>query len=86
MNGRAELLVRLLDERYGLELCESVAREDISNRIDRVAELMGVSRRAAKFHLTDDVICEMADQIGREVGRRQAKPARRPRRHLGVVE
>jgi hypothetical protein len=30
MNEKAELLVRLLDERYGLTITEDVAREDIS--------------------------------------------------------
>ena len=85
MNERAELLVRLLDERHGLEVSEAVAREDISNHVDHVAAMMRIGRRAAKVYVTDDTISGMADRIGREVERQLAKQALGPQRHLGIV-
>jgi hypothetical protein len=63
MNDRAELLVRLLQERYGLQISEAVARETISEHVDHVAKLMRIGRRAAKFYVTDDVISGMTDRI-----------------------
>lgn len=86
MNERARLLVRLLNERYGLELGEDVAREDISDHVDYVAEMMRIGRQAAKAYVTDDVISRMADRIGEEVERHlteQQAPAQQ--RHLRVV-
>jgi hypothetical protein len=53
-NEKAELLVRLLDERYGLTITEDVAREDISDQVHRVATMMRVGRQAAKFYVTDE--------------------------------
>jgi len=87
MNERAGLLVRLLDEWYGLKLSEDVAREDISSHVDYVAEVMRVGRQAAKFYVTDDVIRKMADRIAREVSRLQVKQVLEPRSgsHLRIV-
>ena len=85
MNERAQLLVRLLDERYGLTITEDVAREDISNHVDHVAALMRIGRQAAKWHVTEDVISKMADRIGRAVNRQLTKETLGPPRHLGVV-
>lgn len=85
MNDRAQLLVRLLAERFGLELSEDVAREDISNHVDNVAAKMRVGRQAAKWYVTDDVISDMANRIGREVNRQITKEALEPPRHLGIV-
>jgi len=56
MNEKAQLLVRLLDKRYGLTITEDVAREDISDHVDRVATMMRVGQQAAKFYVTDEVI------------------------------
>jgi hypothetical protein len=50
------LLVRLLDERYGLAITEDVAREDSSNHVDQVASMMRVGRQAAKYFVTDGVV------------------------------
>jgi hypothetical protein len=63
MNQKAQLLVRLLSERYGLAITEVVAREDISNHVDDVAERMRVGRQAAKYYVTDDVIEDFAAHI-----------------------
>jgi hypothetical protein len=68
MNEKAELLVKLLDERYGLAITEDVAREDLSNHVDLVASRMGISRQTAKYHVTDDVIEGFAAHIATAVG------------------
>lgn len=68
MNEKAELLVRLLEERYGLAITEEVAREDISNHVDRVASMMRIGRQAAKYYVTDDVIEGFAAHIAAAVG------------------
>ena len=47
------------------------ARKDISDHLDRVATLMWISRQAAKFYVTDDVIGDMADRIARAVQQHQ---------------
>ena len=47
------------------------ARQDISDHLDRVATLMWISRQAAKFYVTDDVIGDMADRIARAVQQHQ---------------
>lgn len=68
MNEKTELLVRLLDERYGLVITEDVAREDISNHVDQVASMMRVGRQAAKYYVTDEVIAGFAAHIATAVG------------------
>lgn len=68
MNEKAQLLVRLLDKRYGLTITEDVAREDISDHVDRVATVMRVGRQAAKFYVTDEVIVGFAAHIATAVG------------------
>ncbi len=83
MNDRAELLVRLLRERHGLQLSEDTAREDISNHVDLVAELMRVGRQAAKAYVTDDVISQMVDRIAAAV-QQHLEQGGRP--NLRVVE
>lgn len=86
MNERAALLVRLLDERYGLELGEDIAREDISDHVDHVAKMMRIGRQAAKYYVTEDTISQMADRIGEEVERHLAEQqALTQPRHLSVV-
>ncbi|MCV7023621.1 hypothetical protein H7I77_09705 [Mycolicibacterium novocastrense] len=72
MNDRAELLVRLLQQRYGLVVDEGTARQDISDHVDHVATVMRVGRQAAKFYVTDEVIEAMAQRIAEEVARHQA--------------
>ena len=88
MNERAQLLVRLLDERYGLRITEDVARDDISDHVDHVAEMMRVGRQAAKVYVTEDVIGDMADRIARLVEQERAREALGPRdrSHLRIVE
>ncbi|QDK01140.1 hypothetical protein I5J50_gp35 [Mycobacterium phage Purky] len=83
MNDRAGLLVRLLQERHGLQLTESAARDTISDHVDRVAEVMRIGRQSAKPYVTDSVIGEMADRIAAAV---QAHRDRGGRPHLRVVE
>lgn len=85
MNERAQLLVTLLDERYGLVITEDVARDDISDHVDYVATMMRVGRQAAKFYVTEDTISDMADRIAREVARQQTKEALQPPRHLKLT-
>lgn len=85
MNERAQLLVRLLDERFAMTVSEDTAREDISNHVDHVAERMRIGRQAAKYYVTEEAISDMADRIGREVNRQLTKRSLGPQRHLGVV-
>lgn len=63
MNRKSQLLVRLLDSRYGLAITEDVAREDISNHVGLVAITMRIGRQAAKYYVTDDVIAGLAAHI-----------------------
>ncbi|CAN5148273.1 hypothetical protein BH11ACT6_BH11ACT6_35080 [soil metagenome] len=74
MDERAQFLVKLLSDRHGLTITEDVAREDISNHVDLVAERMRIGRQAAKVYVTDDVIEELANRIGTYVRREQARP------------
>lgn len=83
MNERAELLVRLLSERHGMTITEDVARDDISGHVDRVAMMMRIGRRAAKFYVTEDVISDMADRIARYVSQHGAREVPAP--HLRIV-
>lgn len=83
MNDRAGLLVRLLRERHGLQLSEATAREEISNHVDLVADLMRIGRQAAKVYVTDDTISDMVDKIAAAV---QAHLAQGGRPNLRVVE
>jgi hypothetical protein len=48
INEKTELLVRLLEERYGLAITEDVARQDISNHVDQVP---GPAARFARLSL-----------------------------------
>lgn len=87
MNERAELLVQLLQERYGLQITETIARETVSDQVDLVAELMRIGRQAAKVYVTDDKISEIADRIGTAVLEHRAhggpaKPAGRRVTHF----
>ncbi|MBY0291077.1 MAG: hypothetical protein K2X52_28640 [Mycobacteriaceae bacterium] len=68
INEKTQLLVRLLDERYGLAITEDVAREDISNHVDQVASMMRIGRQAAKYYVTDEVIAGFAAHIATAVG------------------
>lgn len=83
MNERAELLVQLLQDRYGLQITEAIARETISDQVDLVADLMRIGRQAAKMYVTDDKISEIADRIGTAVLEHQAQGGRP---NLRVVE
>jgi hypothetical protein len=69
MNQRASQLVRLLDERHGHTITEDTAREDISNQVDLVAELMRIGRQAAKYYVTEDYIAGFADHIAAVIDR-----------------
>ena len=71
LNARAALLVGLLNDRHGMVIDEDIARHDISDHLDYVAEMMRVGRQAAKFYLTDDVITGLADHIAEEVQQRR---------------
>ncbi|WP_231750856.1 hypothetical protein [Mycobacterium sp. NAZ190054] len=77
----------MLDERYGLTITEDAGREDISNHVDHVAAMMRIGRQAAKRYVTDDVISDMADRIGRHVSRVLTREALQPGRdsHLRIV-
>lgn len=83
LNERAVLLVRLLAER-GYEVSEDIAREDISDHLDLVAERMRIGRQAAKVYVTDETIEGMAERIARYVEQQRAKQVLNPR-HLRVV-
>ncbi|OFB42611.1 hypothetical protein BA059_05055 [Mycolicibacterium sp. (ex Dasyatis americana)] len=72
MNGRATLLVDILRDRHGLELTEDSARQDISDHLDHMAELMGIDRHAAQRYITDEVIAGHADRIAAAVEEHRA--------------
>ena len=69
------MLVRLLDEKHGMQIEEDTARYDVSNHLDLVAERMRIGRQAAKVYVTDDVIEGLADHIARAVNRQRIKNA-----------
>jgi hypothetical protein len=46
-----------------MTLPEEVARQVISDHLDGTATLMRIGRQAAKYYVTDDVICKIADQL-----------------------
>lgn len=84
LNDRATLLVALLRDRHGLTVSEDVARHDISDHLDYVAEIMRIGRHAAKMYVTDDVIGDMADRIATAVRQHPVSqhpplPAHQPR-------
>lgn len=85
MNERADLLVTLLEERFGLQLGEQAARDTISDHVDRVAEAMRIGRQAAKMYVTEETVSKIADQIGHEVNRRLTREALGPQRRLRSV-
>jgi hypothetical protein len=84
MHQKAQLLVRFLEERYGLAITDDVAREDIANHVDRVASMMRIGRQAAKYYVTDDVIEGFAAHIVAAVGANNVVDldARRSRRRF----
>lgn len=74
LDERAELLIRLLFERHGLQMPDdgiAAVRDDISDHLNEVAALMRIGRQAAKMYVTDDVIGDMADRIAAAVRERQ---------------
>ncbi len=73
IDEKARLLVRLLDERHGLQIDEDCARDDISDHVDLVSERMRIGRQAAKVHVTDEVIEDLAARVGRTVNRHLTK-------------
>lgn len=86
INEQAQLLVALLDERYGFVLSEDDARVEVSDHVDHVGALMGVGRAAAKFYVTAETISELSDRIGREIRRKQDQQAHpSAARHLKLV-
>lgn len=77
------MLIRLLQERHGLQLTESAARDTISDHVDQVAEVMRIGRQSAKPYVTDEVIGNMADRIAAAV-REHVAASGRP--NLRIVE
>lgn len=73
----------LLDERHGLSLDEAPARDTISDHVDHIANVMRISRQAAKMYVTPEVISDMADRIAAAVAehRERAGPPK-----LRIVE
>lgn len=67
LDERAELLVQYLGERHGLTLSIEIAREDISNHLDFVAERMRIRRQSAKSYVTEDSVRGLADHIANVV-------------------
>lgn len=84
MNDRAQLLVQLLKERYDMVIDEAMAREDISDQVDHVAEGMRIGRQAAKVYITEEWISRFADRIANEVHHRSHPEGGRPQ--LRIVE
>lgn len=62
LNDRAAVLLARLRE-YDLNMPEATAREVISKHLDTTAQMMRISRQAAKFYVSDDVVTKMADRI-----------------------
>ena len=84
INDRAQLLVRLLDEKHGMEIDEDCARDDISDHVDIVASRMRIGRQAAKYYVTDEVIEGLADHIATLVNQKRALTTKADP-HLRVV-
>ena len=53
-------------------MSEDVARHDISDHLDHIAEMMRIGRQAAKMYVTDDVIGDIADRIAAAVRAEEA--------------
>lgn len=84
LDGRTELLVRILAEKHGMQVVDEHAdeylaalRADISDHLDLVAERMRIGRQAAKMYVTDEVIDDMANRLATQLRREQVRP-----RHL----
>lgn len=65
---------------HGLTVTEQVAIDMVSEQLDTLAELMGISRRAARHYLTDEAIENLATRIaddhrGGTTGPSSAHPA-----------
>lgn len=87
LDDRAELLVKILAERHNLHLPESGladVREDISDQLDHVAEMMRIGRQAAKRYVTDEWIATFAERIADTVRQHESGPGHRP--NLRIVE
>jgi hypothetical protein len=66
LDDRAALLVKLLAD-HGLSITEEVARADISEQLDRIAERLRIERQSAKPHMSDEWVQKFADHIAHEV-------------------
>ncbi|MEB3021333.1 hypothetical protein [[Mycobacterium] crassicus] len=67
LDDRAALLVRLLSEHHQLTITQEVARADISDQLDHIAERMRIQRKSAMRYISDEWVQTFADHIAREV-------------------
>ena len=66
LDDRAALLVRILVENHQLTIPQDVAREDISNQLDHIAERMRIQRPSAKPYISDQWVQTFADHIAEQ--------------------
>ena len=67
LDDRARLLVQILADVHGLTISEDVARADISDQLDRIAERLRIQRQSAKPHVSDEWVQKFADHIAQAV-------------------
>ena len=66
LDERTALLISLLTDRHRLPMTdglEEAVRQDISDHLDFVADMMRIGRQAAKVYVTDDMIGDLAERI-----------------------
>lgn len=63
MNNRVATLLRLLDEHHGLHVPWELARAQITGHVDLLASVFRLNRQAARKHVTDAVLYEIACDV-----------------------
>ncbi|MCV7285338.1 hypothetical protein H7J87_08355 [Mycolicibacterium wolinskyi] len=67
MNDRVSVLLRLLEEHHGLHVPWELARVQVTCHIDLLSSVFRLNRQAARKHVTDAVLYEIACEIAATV-------------------
>lgn len=59
--------MQILADLHGLSITEDIARADISDQLDRIAERLRIQRQSAKPHISDEWVQKFADHIAQAV-------------------
>ncbi|MGV9798496.1 hypothetical protein ACWDTP_10590 [Mycobacterium sp. NPDC003449] len=70
MNDRVGVLLRFLARRHGLHVPWELARVQISGHVDLLASMFQLDRQAARTHVTDEVLGEIACDIAATITRK----------------